>query len=82
MLYDFDKVYDRRSTLSSKWFVEEVFGHDDVVPLWVADMDFPVAEPIVKAIRERADHPIFGYTRAVSYTHLDVYKRQQLVSVS
>ncbi|MGI6628312.1 MAG: MalY/PatB family protein [Bacillota bacterium] len=63
MLYDFDKVYDRRSTLSSKWFVEEVFGHDDVVPLWVADMDFPVAEPIVKAIRERADHPIFGYTR-------------------
>lgn len=63
MLYDFDRIYNRKSTLSAKWSVEEVFGHDDIIPLWVADMDFPVAEPIVRALKERADHPIFGYTR-------------------
>lgn len=62
MKYDFDKVYDRKSALSSKWSVEEIFGRDDVLPLWVADMDFRVPEPVLSAIRERLDHPIFGYT--------------------
>ena len=62
MKYDFDKVYDRKSTFSSKWNVEEVFGRDDVLPLWVADMDFRVPEPVMVAIRERMEHPIFGYT--------------------
>lgn len=62
MIYDFDKVYDRKKYLSSKWAVEQVFGRGDIIPLWVADMDFPVAEPIVSAIKERAEHPIFGYT--------------------
>lgn len=62
MIYDFDKVYDRKKYLSSKWAVEQVFGTEDIIPLWVADMDFPVAEPIVSAIKERAEHPIFGYT--------------------
>ncbi len=63
MFYDFDRIYDRKSTLSSKWSVKEVFEREDVLPMWVADMDFPVAEPIVKAIQERLEHPIFGYTR-------------------
>jgi len=62
MIYDFDKVYDRKKYLSSKWAVEQVFGTEDIIPLWVADMDFPVAEPIVSAIKQRAEHPIFGYT--------------------
>lgn len=63
MLYDFNRIYDRKSTLSSKWSVKEVFGHDDILPMWVADMDFRVAEPIVQAIKDRLEHPIFGYTR-------------------
>lgn len=62
MKYDFDKLIDRRNTGSTKWAVKRVFGHDDVLPLWVADMDFEVAEPIVEAIRKRAEHPVFGYT--------------------
>ena len=36
---------------------------DDVIPLWVADMDFPSAEPIVQALHHRIDHGIYGYTR-------------------
>lgn len=62
MIYDFDKVYDRRKYFSSKWAVKEVFGREDIIPMWVADMDFPVAQPILDAIFERAEHPIFGYT--------------------
>ncbi len=63
MIYDFDRIYDRKGSLSSKWSVEQVFGREDVLPLWVADMDFRVPEPVIRAIRERLDHPIFGYTR-------------------
>jgi len=62
MKYDFDSVVDRRNTQSSKWAVKDIFGRDDVLPMWVADMDFPVAEPIIEAIRKRAEHPIYGYT--------------------
>ena len=51
MKYDFDKVYDRRGALSSKWSVEQVFGREDVLPLWVADMDFRVPEPVMSALR-------------------------------
>lgn len=60
MNYDFNRIYDRASTDSLKW-KKGLFGADDILPLWVADMDFPVAEPIVAALRRRLDHPIFGY---------------------
>ncbi len=59
MRYDFDQVIERRSTDSNKW---QRYG-DDVIPLWVADMDFVSAEPIVQALHQRVDHRIFGYTR-------------------
>ena len=63
MRYDFDKVIERRNTDSSKWDnVTALFGSSDVLPMWVADMDFPAPEPVVDAIKRRADHPIFGYT--------------------
>ena len=62
MRYDFDKFYDRKAYLASKWCVEQVFGREGVLPLWVADMDFRVAEPILTVLRERLEHPIFGYT--------------------
>lgn len=60
MNYDFDRVYDRAASDSLKW-KRGLFGADDILPLWVADMDFPVAEPIVAALRKRLEHPLFGY---------------------
>ena len=63
MVYDFDTVIDRLPTSSSKWsFRKQRTGVDDVLPLWVADMDFACAPEIVSAIKERAAHPIYGYT--------------------
>jgi len=54
---DFDNIFSRRDSDSVKWnrFPE------DVLPLWVADMDFPTPEFIINAIRKRLDHPFFGY---------------------
>lgn len=63
MRYDFDTVIDRRNSNSVKYDLrEKVFGKEDVLPMWVADMDFPVADFILDAIRERLEHPILGYT--------------------
>jgi cystathionine beta-lyase len=62
--YDFDAVCDRRNTDCAKWdLVESIFGSQDVIPMWVADMDFPVARPIVEALIKRAEHPCYGYTQ-------------------
>ena len=63
MKYDFDRVIDRTGTNCAKWDARKVvFGTENVIPMWVADMDFPVAEPITAAIRKRAEHPVYGYT--------------------
>ncbi len=65
MKYDFDQVLDRRNTNSEKWdYLEEHFGRADVLPMWVADMDFPSPPEVVQAIRKRAKHPSYGYTGA------------------
>ena len=61
MKYDFDRMIERSNTDSSKWNVKTVFGSDDIIPMWVADMDFPIARPITEAIRKRADHEVYGY---------------------
>jgi len=53
----FDQVVDRRGTNSLKW---SRYG-DDVLPLWVADMDFPAPEPVRQALHAAVDHGIFGY---------------------
>ena len=64
MKYNFDQVCNRTGTNCSKWdAVKEVFGRDDVIPMWVADMDFPAARPIVEALQKRAEHPFYGYTK-------------------
>jgi cysteine-S-conjugate beta-lyase len=64
MAYDFDRVCDRHGTSSVKWDYErEYTGHTGLIPLWVADMDFPAPQPIMEAIRRRVDHGIFGYVR-------------------
>jgi len=57
MAYDFDRVIDRRGSDSVKWRCYD----SDVLPLWVADMDFPSPEPVIRALRERVEHGIFGY---------------------
>lgn len=63
MKYDFDYVHSRAGTNCAKWdAVKSIFGSDDVIPMWVADMDFPTAQPIVEALKERAAHPFYGYT--------------------
>ena len=67
MKYDFDQVHSRKNTNSAKWdAVKELFGSEDVIPMWVADMDFPAAGPIVEALKQRAEHPFYGYTQAGS----------------
>lgn len=64
MKYDFDQVCNRKETDCLKWdMLDSVFGEEDIIPLWVADMDFPVADEIKKALKERIDHPFYGYTR-------------------
>ncbi|HEX7476137.1 MAG TPA: PatB family C-S lyase, partial [Dehalococcoidales bacterium] len=64
MKYDFDIICDRKNTNCAKWdAVKSLFGSEDVIPMWVADMDFPVADPIVEALKQRAEHPFYGYTQ-------------------
>ena len=57
MPYDFDRVIDRRNTESNKWHKFP----PEILPLWVADMDFPSPEPVIRALRERVEHGFFGY---------------------
>ena len=64
MKYDFDRVIDRANTDSSKWNLKTVFGTDDIIPMWVADMDFPIARPITEALRKRVEHEVYGYAYA------------------
>jgi cystathionine beta-lyase len=61
--YDFDTVIDRRNTNSLKWdFAVERGRPADVLPLWVADMDFSAPQPVLDALRKAVDHGIFGYS--------------------
>ncbi len=75
MTYDFDKIVPRKGTGSIKWSArgtpdglemwdrtDPELGNDQVLPMWIADMDFECAPPIVEALQRRAEHPIFGYT--------------------
>ena len=57
--YDFDELIPRHGTGCVKW---DEAPYEDLIPLWVADMDFAVAPAIQEAIRRRAQHPVFGYT--------------------
>ena len=59
MTYDFDKIINRRGTNCVKW--DEVTD-SEVIPMWVADMDFETAPCIMQALQERVQHGCFGYT--------------------
>jgi len=80
MTYNFDELVDRTKTNCVKYDGRKMFfGNEDVLPLWVADMDFRTPDFIVNAIRERAGHEIFGYTfRSENYSRsiVDWLKRR------
>lgn len=59
MEFDFDTPIDRHGTASVKW---NKYGSRDIIPMWVADMDFACAPAVVEALRRRVDHPIYGYS--------------------
>ena len=55
----FDAILDRRGTSSSKW---DKYQNQDVIPMWVADMDFAAPPAVIAALKDRVEHPVFGYT--------------------
>ena len=63
MKYNFDEIIDRKASFAEKHAkLEELYGASNLIPLWVADMDFKVAQPIIDAMKERIENGIFGYT--------------------
>lgn len=63
MATDFDQIIDRAGSASLKYDARKAyFGTEDVVPLWVADMDFATAPVVSNALKQRAAHPLYGYT--------------------
>jgi cystathionine beta-lyase len=63
MKYDFDEIVDRSENYAAKFQEADIhYGTNDVIPLWIADMDFKTARPIIDAIEKRAEQGIFGYT--------------------
>ena len=56
---DFEKPVERRGTASLKW---EKYGEQDIIPLWVADMDFQSPPAVLRALQQRVEHGVFGYT--------------------
>ena len=59
MNYDFDELIDRTNTDSYKW---DKYKNRDIIPLWVADMDFKTPGFIAEKIRMRAEHELYGYS--------------------
>ncbi|WP_291586071.1 MalY/PatB family protein [Bacteroides sp.] len=65
MKYNFDEIIDRRRTESVKWdAVSERWGRNDLLPMWVADMDFRTPPFVMEALRKRLEHEVLGYTFA------------------
>ena len=82
MKYNFDEVIERRGTDSVKWDgVENVWGRKDLLPMWVADMDFRTPPFVMDALRRRLDHEVLGYTFACEEWYTSIcswlHKRHQ-----
>ncbi len=61
--YNFDRIIDRKNTNSIKWdFCKSFLGHEDLLPMWIADTDFECAAEIVEAVKKVATHGIYGYS--------------------
>lgn len=62
MKYNFDEIVNRRSTDCVKWdSIQDTYGDEDLLPMWVADMDFKAPPEVLKVISEKVDHGILGY---------------------
>lgn len=67
MRYDFDKVFNKENTDSVKWnFTKKILGYDDVIPMWIADMDFETVPEVKEAIIKRAAQGIYGYSETMA----------------
>ena len=63
MNYNFDEIINRNGTDSVKWdAVERRWGRNDLIPMWVADMDFRTAPFVIDALKKRLEHEVLGYT--------------------
>ena len=61
--YNFDEIIERRGTDCFKWDAPaKQYGRDNLIPMWVADMDFRSPDFVMEAIRKRCDHEVLGYT--------------------
>lgn len=79
MKYNFDEIIDRRGTESIKWdAVSERWGRNDLLPLWVADMDFRTPPFIIEALRKRLEHEVLGYTFACESWYTSIINWLQL----
>ena len=59
----FDKIIDRKNSKCYKWdYNKEIFGKEDLLSMWVADMDFQAPQEVLEVLQKRVDHGIFGYT--------------------
>ena len=78
MRYDFDTPINRRNTFSFKWDCDmDYFGRDDVIPMWVADMDFPCSTEIQEALHRRVEEQIYGYSCGFD----DAYRNLSLIHI-
>lgn len=70
MAFDFDRIHPREGTGCAKWDGrQEVFGTEDVLPLWVADMDFAAPDAVISALKVRAQEGLFGYPLRAQKVH-------------
>lgn len=71
MKYNFDEIIPRRGTNSYKW---DSANDADILPMWVADMDFRTAPAVTEVLKKRVEHGIFGYVRVPdSYYHAVIH---------
>jgi len=69
----FNTVIDRKNTGSEKWDkVDQLFGGENLLPLWIADMDFRTPPEVIDALSQKAEHGIFGYTSYMDSTYSSV----------
>jgi cystathionine beta-lyase len=73
--YDFDRIIDRRHSDSLKWN----YYDEDVIPMWVADMDFVSPQPVIDALKERIEHGVFGYPQGINGLPSELSEFRQLI---
>lgn len=70
MKYNFDEIIDRKNTNAIKW----ESSSPDILPMWIADMDFKTAPEIIEALQNRISHGVFGYTQTPEHFYVSIQK--------